>query len=204
MRSPGISIRDARAEELEALRDIESAAGRLFIGVGMTFVADDPPPPVELLRGHQQAGLAWVAVDPDDQPIAYLLADRVDGNAHIEQVSVHPSFGHRRIGRSLIDHVGGWAGEHGLPALTLTTFADVPWNAPYYLRCGFLPVPEAAMGPELAVLLAGEQERGLGRFATRVAMRKPVAGSDPPGGRPEQARPRAGDVRWPPRWGTSP
>ena len=91
MRSPGISIRDARAEELEALRDIESAAGRLFIGVGMTFVADDPPPPVELLRGHQQAGLAWVAVDPDDQPIAYLLADRVDGNAHIEQVSVHPS-----------------------------------------------------------------------------------------------------------------
>lgn len=203
VRAPGISIRDARADELEALRDIESAAGRLFIGVGMTFMAEDPPPPVELLRRHQQAGLAWVAVDPADQPIAYLMADRVDGNAHIEQVSVHPSFGHRRIGRSLIDHVGGWAGEHGLPALTLTTFAEVPWNAPYYLRCGFLPVPEAAMGPELAVLLAGEQERGLGRFATRVAMRKPVAGSDPAGGHPGPARPRAGDVRWPPRWGTS-
>jgi GNAT superfamily N-acetyltransferase len=181
VRVPGISIRDARADELETLRDIESAAGRLFIGVGMTFVADDPPPPVELFRRHQRAGLAWVAVDPADHPIAYLVADRVDGNAHIEQVSVHPSFGHRRIGRSLIDHLDGWAGEHGLPALTLTTFAEVPWNAPYYLRCGFAPVPDAAMGPELADLVAGEQEQGLGRFAPRVAMGKPVVGSDQPG-----------------------
>jgi GNAT superfamily N-acetyltransferase len=203
VRAPGISIRGARADELEALRDIDSAAGRLFVGVGMTFVAEDPPPPVELLRGHQQAGLAWVAVDPDDQPIAYLMTDRVDGNAHIEQVSVHPSFGHQRIGRSLIDHAGAWAGEQGLPALTLTTFAEVPWNAPYYLRCGFLPVPQAAMGPELAVLLAGEQERGLGRFATRLAMRKPVAGPGLQEGHPQPAPHRAGEVRWPPRWGTN-
>jgi GNAT superfamily N-acetyltransferase len=182
MRAPGISIREARADELEALRDIESAAGALFAEVGMAFVAEEPPPPLELLRGHQRDGRAWVAADPADLPIAYLIADLVDANAHIEQVSVHPSFGHRGIGRSLIDHLGGWADQRGLPALTLTTFAEVPWNAPYYLRCGFLAVPEAAMGPELAALCAGEQERGLGRMAPRVAMRKPVAGSDPPRG----------------------
>jgi hypothetical protein len=30
-----------------------------------------------------------------------------------------------------------WAQRHGLAALTLTTFTDVPWNMPYYERLGF-------------------------------------------------------------------
>jgi len=31
----------------------------------------------------------------------------------------------------------------GLPALTLTTFTHVPWNAPYYTRCGFRVLDDA-------------------------------------------------------------
>ncbi len=31
-----------------------------------------------------------VAVDADDQSIGYIVADLVDGNAHVEQVSVLP------------------------------------------------------------------------------------------------------------------
>ena len=40
---------------------------------------------------------------------------------------------------ALIEHVAGWARAHGSPALTLTTFTEVPWNAPYYERLGFRP-----------------------------------------------------------------
>jgi len=35
--------------------------------------------------------------------------------------------------------------EDPVPALTLTTFAEVPWSAPYYERCGFRPLADAEL-----------------------------------------------------------
>jgi GNAT superfamily N-acetyltransferase len=167
------AIRVARADEMTALQGIERTAGRCFADIGMADVADEPPLPVDLLLSYQQAGRAWVAVNADDRPIAYLIAAVVDGNAHIDQVSVHPSFAGRRVGRSLIDHVAGRARAQRLDAVTLTTFLDVPWNGPYYLRCGFRVVPDEAMGPGLAALWAEEQARWSGRHP-RVAMFRPA------------------------------
>jgi hypothetical protein len=41
-----------------------------------------------------------------------------------------------------------WAATHasatGVQALTLTTFRDVDWNAPYYSRCGFRVLDQSA------------------------------------------------------------
>jgi N-acetylglutamate synthase-like GNAT family acetyltransferase len=105
--------------------------------------------------------------------VAYLIADRIDGALHIEQVSVHPANAHRGIGRSLLDQVADHAATEGLPALTLTTFAEVPWNAPYYARCGFHPLPEGELGPGLREVRAGEAAHGLDRWP-RLAMRRPV------------------------------
>ncbi len=49
------------------------------------------------------------------------------------------------------------AGAHGgLPALTLTTFAEVPWNAPYYEPCGFRRLAEAEITPGLGRSGAGK------------------------------------------------
>ena len=78
-------IRKARPEDISALRDIESAAGRLFAEIGMREVADDEPLSEDSLRGYQSGGRAWVAVDDSDRPVGYLLADTLDGNAYIEQ-----------------------------------------------------------------------------------------------------------------------
>jgi hypothetical protein len=36
------------------------------------------------------------------------------------------------LGAILIDHLGALADAEDRPALRLTTFRDVPWNAPYY------------------------------------------------------------------------
>jgi GNAT superfamily N-acetyltransferase len=167
------TIRRARADELGQLRDIEAAAGELFADVGMTSISEHGPPPVEVFERYWRDGRAWVSTDSDDRPVAYLIADRVDGNGHIEQVSVHPDFSRRGIGRSLIDHAEAWAASRGLAALTLTTFAEVPWNGPYYSRCGFTPMAEPDMGPELAARWAEERARGLS-VHPRVAMIRPV------------------------------
>lgn len=164
-------IRAAHIDELSLLQDIERAAGECFRAIGMTEIADDEPLPLEELLGYRRAGLAWVAADGTGSPVGYLIADRVDGNFHVEQVSVHPNSARRRIGRSLLEHLAERAEAEGAPALTLTTFTDVPWNAPYYARCGFRTLEESGLGPGLRDIRDREAEHGLDRWP-RVCMRR--------------------------------
>lgn len=110
---------------------------------------------------------------PDDLPLGYLIADPVDGAAHIEQVSVHPSAARRGLGSALIDRAGAWAAHEGLTALTLTTFTHVPWNAPYYARLGFRVLTESGLTDGLRKIRAEEAEHGLDRWP-RVCMRRDV------------------------------
>ncbi|MFD9076316.1 GNAT family N-acetyltransferase [Streptomyces lasiicapitis] len=166
-------IRAVHGGELARLQDIERAAGRCFRDIGMAEIADDDPPTLDELARHRRAGLAWVAADPADVPVAYLLADPLDGDLHVEQVSVHPDHAHQGIGRSLLEHLADRAAAEGVPALTLTTFRDVPWNAPYYARCGFVLLEDAELGPGLRDVREKEAAHGLDRWP-RVCMRRPL------------------------------
>ncbi|QRX96617.1 GNAT family N-acetyltransferase [Streptomyces noursei] len=169
-------IRVPDPADLPALRALERAAGEPFRALGMASIADDEPPPLTLLAEYQRAGRALAAYDsgrPGEPPHGYLLWDRIDGCAHIEQVSVHPERARRGVGRTLIDRAER---ECGLPALTLTTFADVPWNAPYYTRLGFRQLTAAELTPGLRAVRAHEAELGLDRWP-RVCMRREATGS---------------------------
>ena len=110
-------------------------------------------------------------MDSDDQPVGYVVVDVVDGDAHIEQVSVLPHDQGQGVGRALMDVVEQWGRETGRPAITLTTFIDVPWNAPLYLHLGFDVLAESEIGPELRSLVAEEAAHGLDP-ETRVCMRR--------------------------------
>lgn len=172
-------IRLATRAELPALQDIERAAGAPFRDLGMPEIADDEPPGLDELERYRRAGHCWVAVGEGNAgrerelPAAYLLAEPVDGALHIEQVSVHPRAARRGVGRVLLAHAADRAREEGLTALTLTTFTDVPWNAPYYARLGFRPLPEADLTPGLRAIRAAEAAHGLDRWP-RVCMRAPL------------------------------
>lgn len=163
-------IRPATGADLVRLQEIERAAGRVFADIGMTAIADDDPPTLGELREFQQDGRAWVHA-VDGNPTAYLLVRTVDEGAHIEQVSVHPDFARRGVGRGLIDHADQWAQAERLPALTLTTFTEVPWNGPYYLRCGFRYLTDTELGPGLQRIRADEGARGLDAWP-RACMRR--------------------------------
>jgi GNAT superfamily N-acetyltransferase len=164
-------LRAATAAELPGLQEIERAAGRCFRDLGMDEIADDEPLTLDELAGYQRTGRAWVAVGEAGVPVAYLIAEPVDTCVHIEQVSVHPDSARRGIGRALLDHVAGLATADGVPALTLTTFADVPWNAPYYARCGFRPLAEGELTPGLRAIREREAGHGLDRWP-RLCMRR--------------------------------
>ncbi|HET6855898.1 MAG TPA: GNAT family N-acetyltransferase [Streptomyces sp.] len=164
-------IRPAAPAELPLLQAVERAAGESFRPLGMARIADDEPPALDLLARCLRAGHAWVAADPDDRPVASLIHDTVDAAAHIEQVSVHPAASGHGTGRALIDHLAERASTEGLAALTLTTFTDVPWNAPYYARIGFRTLADHELTPGLRKIRAEEAELGLDRWP-RVCMRR--------------------------------
>lgn len=168
--SPSVSIRPATPEDASQLREIELRAGERFREVGMPEIADDEPPPVEVLVHYASEGRAWSAVDGDDVPIGYVLVDVVDGDAHIEQVSVDPSRQGQGIGRALVERVRSWATEHQSSSVTLTTFADVTWNVPLYRHLGFHVLAEEEIGAELRALREEETAHGLDP-SSRVCMR---------------------------------
>ena len=168
-----VAIRASRTDDLPVLQQIEIEAGRAFADIGMDAVAGDDPFAVDVLLEYQNEGRAWVAVDADDRPIGYVVVDLVAGNAHIEQVSVRPAYGRRGMGRALIEHVATWARAHGLAAVTLTTFRDVAWNAPYYERCGFRILRPDEVTAELAAIRRHEAEIGLDQWP-RVCMRRDI------------------------------
>lgn len=113
-------IRSARSDEMNKLREIERAAGVIFRDL-LRAIADSEPPPAATLAAYQEAGRAWVCVDEGDEPIAYLLIDLIDAQAHIEQISVHPKVARQGLGAMLIETAASWAQDHKLMSLTLTT-----------------------------------------------------------------------------------
>jgi GNAT superfamily N-acetyltransferase len=167
------AIRPALVGDGVVLREIERLAGEQFRQVGLDVVADDEPPSLDSLARYAVADLAWVAVDGAGTPIGYVLVDVVDSCAHVEQISVRPDRQGTGVGRALLDQVRAWAVETNRPAITLTTFADVPWNRPLYEHLGFRVLPEDDLTPPLLAIRRHESELGLDP-STRVVMRRDV------------------------------
>ena len=46
------------------------------------------------------------------------------------------------VGTRLLDRACEWARGQGYDAITLTTFADIAWNGPFYARRGFAETAE--------------------------------------------------------------
>jgi GNAT superfamily N-acetyltransferase len=76
------------------------------------------------------------------------------------------------IGAALLGAAVSAAWVVGARRVTLLTYADVPWNAPWYARHGWQVTDD--LGPELQALAAHEEELGLTRRGRRVAMARPV------------------------------
>lgn len=169
----GYTVRPARADDIAALPGIERAASQLFAAWGWDedLLAGATPP--ETLRAALAAGRLWVAADADDRPVGFAVASIVDGRAHLDEIDVHPDHGRRGLGRALVERVCAWAAAAGLPAVTLTTERDIPWNAPFYRRLGFEVLSPSAWTPGLRAIVAHETRAGLDP-AGRVVMIRAV------------------------------
>jgi GNAT superfamily N-acetyltransferase len=157
-------VRAATAADLGHLAEIELAADDMFAEVGIVGL---PPPPSE--EEYAAAAAVLVAGDP---PVGFARLELVSGEAYLDQLSVHPTVMRRGIGTALLDAAADWARDQGYDSLTLATFRDVGWNAPFYARHGF--VETAADTAGLRQVLAHEQALRMSRFGRRVLMRRIV------------------------------
>lgn len=137
--------------------------------VHASAVADDVTA-LDELEHALAAGLLWVARDAAGSPVGFALVELLDGEPHLEEIDVDPAHGRRGLGRALLEAVLAWTRGAGHAGLTLTTFRDVAWNAPFYARMGFRVLGPDEIGPGLAATMREETARGLDP-ARRVAMR---------------------------------
>jgi GNAT superfamily N-acetyltransferase len=165
-----ITIRPARPADAVRLPDVERAAGAVFRTLpGLAWIADGEPMPADEHRRLIGYGLCWVA-EAAGSVIGFLAAERAGPELHVVELSVRPEYQRQGVGRQLIEAALAAADNAGLTAVTLTTFRDVPWNAPFYARLGFREVPPAAISSRLAARTAQDSARGL-PAERRCAMR---------------------------------
>lgn len=163
-----VTIELAGPGDVAALAEIERAAGRLFAGWPVALDADPEPTDPEDLAAAQRAGRLWVARS-HSASVGFAFVELLDGQPHLEEMDVHPDYGRRNIGTRLLATVEAWARAAGCCRITLTTFREIPWNAPFYARAGFRELAPVELSPALQRVVREEANRGLDP-AARVVM----------------------------------
>lgn len=173
----GYTIRLCRHDELERLPEIEQRASRLFseypADLGFTPGKVSAVTSLDTLQRANQDGRLWVAIDAEGAPVGFALVLELGLFAHLDEMDVLPEHGRKGVGSALLEAVCEWGFTRGFSAVTLSTFRDVPWNAPFYSRRGFAVVDPLEQPPELARIVAMERRKGM-RTDLRVIMQREV------------------------------
>lgn len=152
------SLRLARADDAAAMPGIERAAAVAFAG----------EPGVDAARTRSEADFArlirkghCLVAHVGEAMAGFLVAEPFSRELHIWEMDVAPAFQRRGIGAGLVRAAMIDARNTGFRALTLTTFRDLAWNAPFYVRLGFEEVTAIDAHPRLGGELANEVDDGL-------------------------------------------
>ena len=103
-----------------------------------------------------------------DAIVAFMGAHAEGKRLHIDEFAVAAEFQGRGLGRAILAQVTDWAEAHGFTCLSLTTFRNVPFNAPFYASFGFVDWPAQDAPAEIRERLISEANSGL---KDRCAMR---------------------------------
>lgn len=162
-------IRLAGKADLANLQAIERAAATLFPQGRIPDVDDVKP--IDDLEDASDSGLLLVATS-QHVVVGFAMAQEQDGSLHLAVMAVHPDHGKRGLGRELVMAMIHEAARRKSPGVTLTTFEDLPWNAPFYRKTGFRVLSDSELSPSLRNILAHEERLGL---VNRVAMHYAIA-----------------------------
>jgi GNAT superfamily N-acetyltransferase len=150
-------VRRASLADAAALPAIERSAAQLFrLDPPLACLADAEVPDAARHRQAIEQAYVWVAENSEGQLTGFVRAVDIDQHLHIEELSVSQAFQGQGTGRALVAAVIEQARAIRLNSVTLTTFRDLPWNAPFYQRMGFVELTLAQADRHLRDALQAE------------------------------------------------
>ncbi|SIT48563.1 GCN5-related N-acetyltransferase [Paraburkholderia ribeironis] len=171
--APAVTFRFAASHDASAIRTIEFEAAQRFASVGMVGIADAPPMELALVGRKIAAGEIIVAVAAEATCAGFIMFEPQPTRIYIQELDVLTSYAGQRIGAALIEQVAQLARKRQLTQLILSTYRDVPWNAPYYRRLGFRDIGATELDAALIARRNAHIARGLDE-SRRVFMRREV------------------------------
>ncbi len=159
--SDEVEIGPARPDEVALLPQLERRAAALFPEAVLPAPLAAQTTPAAEYADAQREGLLFVLRIASGEVVGFARLARLADGLHLEELDVDPTQGRRGHGRRLLEAVCTWGRDRGFPAITLSTFRDVPWNAPFYARAGFRILPPEEWSDALCAMRESERRKGL-------------------------------------------
>lgn len=170
------TIRRATPNDIPQIRSIEKAASSKFREITqLAALAESECLTTAHIQNWLDKGPVWIACDTDTaKQIGFAAAYPLDRILHLAEISVLEESSGHGVGSMLINALLELARQHAhqeqdlrTARCSLRTYADVPWNGPFYQRRGFREVPASALGPEHVALSMEQSEVDLARLGFR-------------------------------------
>ncbi|OTA20439.1 acetyltransferase [Xenorhabdus beddingii] len=169
------SIRLTQDTDASQLLAIEYSAAKLFSFIPeLAWIANGHVQTEQQHWDYISQGNSWVAINECSQPVGFILAKPLDNGLHIMELSVHEGWQRKGIGKALVEKVVQVAEQRYLQAVTLTTFREVSWNAPFYHSLGFNILDSQQITEPLRQILQSEIDYGFAE-EQRCAMKRLIS-----------------------------
>jgi len=169
-----LSIEQAKGTDIAELANIELKAAALYPKGRIPQAYCEQTLPLSILRKAQQEKLLYCAY-LNSNIVGFASCHKYSDtknnitkhNLHLDEIAVLPKFGNQGIGSQLMEAILFQCQTLKFNGMSLTTFCDLPWNAPFYQKFGFNALKESNMPKHVLNIVMEEQFIGL---KYRVAM----------------------------------
>jgi ribosomal protein S18 acetylase RimI-like enzyme len=170
---PGFLMDLATPEDIPALIWADLGANALFAPTGLIQPeALEQHVPETVLAEEIHHKNVIVIRREDQSPVGFAMITRRHQGLYLDQLSVHPDYGRRGLGRHLVLRVVHETEARHLPHVTLSTFRDLPWNGPFYASLGFVEINRKRYEPFMFAI--EDAQRDYMDVTSRCFMRRPV------------------------------
>lgn len=171
----GYKIRLATQADVPLLDGIEAVAGTIFPPMSLpeNILAERVPNDVFMKAISQ--GRLLVAVDSTQSPVGFAFWQDIESSALLSLIEVDPRYGKKGLGTALVVAIIEQVAKDCFSYLYLTTFLNIPWNAPFYQKLGFTLIDDAEQPKWIKDILIEEYSKGLNnRIAMRYSIKIPT------------------------------
>lgn len=164
----GYKIQLATKADVPLLDAIEAMAGRIFTpgSIPENVLAERVPDDI-FMEAISHDRLV-VAVDFSLCPVGFAFWQDIERSALLSLIEVNPRHGRKGLGTALVLSIINQVAKGRFSYLYLTTFNNIPWNAPFYKKLGFTRLDDEDQPKWIKDILLEEYEKGLN---DRIAMR---------------------------------